>query len=147
MAPGPRLRTALPHPRPRRTRRPPSPAAAAFWAALLAGAAAVTLPRAVQATGADAELLALHRAFLVQDALCHAWNGQRVSEEIGEPAHDRWWECIDAAEMIPARTFVGLRAKADIALKGLELVGDSDSAAEDLARAVLGEIAAWGAAA
>jgi hypothetical protein len=125
------------------------PAAAAYWggaAALLAGAAAVALPRAVQAasTSPDAALLALHRDFLMQDAICHAWNHHDVSEEIGEVAHDRWWEIIEAAQKMPAHTFAGLRAKADIALKGIKLVDDSQDGAEDLARLVLGQIAAWG---
>jgi hypothetical protein len=116
-------------------------------AALLAGATAVALPRAVQAASADpdAALLALHRDFLMHKAVVDAWNVDAVGEDVGEPAHDHWWESIHAAETMQSHTLAGLRAKADIALKGLVLVADSESDAEDLARAVLGEIAAWGA--
>jgi hypothetical protein len=114
--------------------------------ALLTGAAAVALPRAVLAAGAcpDAALLALHRDFLVHHAVVDAWNVGAVGEDVGESAHDHWWQCIRTAETMQAHTLAGLRAKADIALKGLVLVADSESDADDLARGVLGQIAAWG---
>jgi len=116
-------------------------------AALLAGAAAVALPRAALAAGGgpDAALLTLHRDFLVQVAVIHAWNADEVSEEIGEAANDRWWDCLYEAEEMPVHTLAGLRAKADMALKGLELVADSQHVAEDVARATLADVAAWGA--
>ncbi len=89
--------------------------------ALLAGAAAVALPRAVQAAGAgpDAALLALHRDFLAHQAMVDAWTVGAVGEDVGEAANDPWWDCIHAAEKMPARTLDGLRAKANIALTGV----------------------------
>src|SRR5271163_3654514 len=83
--------------------------------ALLAGAAAVTLPRAAQAAGTHAALLALCRQFWVHQAVVDAWDAGEVSTEIGEAAHDQWWGCIRAAEEMPAHTIAGVRAKADIA--------------------------------
>ena len=55
---------------------------------------AVAMPIAQTTPGTDAELLALRRTFLAEHAIVMAWNAGAVDEDIGEPAHDRWWECV-----------------------------------------------------
>jgi len=108
-------------------------------AALLAGAAIATGARgaSVASAGDDAELLALHRSFLAEHDTVMAWNADRVTEEIGEAAHDRWWECAEAMTDIPATTTAGLRAKAEVALLAYELAGGQGGPDEDLIRSVL----------
>jgi hypothetical protein len=115
--------------------------------ALAARSAAHGAPMAHHPDGAgdDTELLAVCRTFAAENAIVTAWDAGTVTEEVGEAAHDKWWACIRAAEEMPAHTIGGVRAKAAMALKGLEMCGDSQSSVEDLARATLGEIAAWGA--
>jgi hypothetical protein len=114
-------------------------------AALLTGAAAVAAAKAgplpLAAADADAELLALGQDFWKQDAIVAQWNAGHVAEEIGEAAHDRWWECLDEISAILPTTDFGLRAKADCLLQGLELVDSSAGVAEDYVRDFLADVA------
>jgi hypothetical protein len=112
-------------------------------AALLTGAAAVATARAapLPASGDDAELLALAQAFWKQDAIVAQWNADQVTEEIGEAAHDRWWECLDQISAILPTTDFGLRTKADCLLCGLEVVDSSAGVAEDYVRDFLADVA------
>jgi hypothetical protein len=84
-------------------------------AALLTGTAAVATAKAapIAAAGDDAELVARAQDFWKQDAIVAQWNAGQVTEEIGEAAHDRWWECLDQTSAILPTTDLGLRAKAD----------------------------------
>ncbi|HUB48361.1 MAG TPA: hypothetical protein VMB73_25575 [Acetobacteraceae bacterium] len=109
-------------------------------AALLAGAAIATAAHGAPVAppaGDDAELLALRRSFLVEHDTVTAWNADRVTEEIGEAAHDRWWECVEAMTDIPATTTAGLRAKAEVALLAYEFAGGQGGPDEDLIRSAL----------
>ncbi len=113
-------------------------------AALLAGTAAVATAKAaplLPATGGDADLLALAQDFWNQDAILAQWNADQVTEEIGEAAHDRWWECLDEMTAILPTTDLGLRAKEDCLLQGLEVVDSSAGLAEDYVRAFLADVA------
>lgn len=92
------------------------------------------------AAGDDAELLALHRTFLTQHAIVQAWNAGEVTEEIGEAAHDRWWECVEAMVDIPATTPEGLWAKAETALLATDLTGGHGGSDEELVRSVVRDI-------
>ena len=69
------------------------------------------------------------------------WNADQVTEEIGEAAHDRWWECLDEMTAILPTTDLGLRAKEDCLLQGLEVVDSSAGLAEDYVRAFLADVA------
>jgi hypothetical protein len=112
-------------------------------AALLAGAAAVATAKATPApaTGDDAELLALAQDFWKQDALVAQGNADQITEEIGEAAHDRWWECLDEMSAILPTTDLGLRTKADCLLQGLEVVDSTAGVADDYVRAFLADVA------
>jgi hypothetical protein len=112
-------------------------------AALVTGTAAVATARAASlpAAGDDAELLALAWDFWKQDAIVAQWNADQVTEEIGEAAHDRWWECLDEMSAILPTTDLGLREKADCLLQGLEVVDATSGVAEDYVRAFLADLA------
>jgi hypothetical protein len=99
------------------------------------------------ATGGDAELLAACHDFLAETAIIDAWNAGEVTEQVGEAANDRWWDCIRAMDGIVAETDAGVAIKARCALKALEMVSDSESDAHDLARSTLAEVAAGRASA
>ena len=86
-------------------------------------------------------MLALAQDFWKQDAIVAQWNAGHVAEEIGEAAHDRWWECLDEISAILPTTDFGLRAKADCLLQGLELVDSSAGVAEDYVRDFLADVA------
>jgi hypothetical protein len=126
-------------------------------AALLTGAAGFVKPPplpwrngprpAPQPAADDAELLTLRHAFLAAHATVTAWNAGDVTEDIGEAAHDRWWECVEAMTDIPATTPAGLRAKAEAALLASGLADGHGGPDEDLARSALRDAAAGRAAA
>jgi hypothetical protein len=102
---------------------------------------AVAMPIAQTTPGPDAELLALRRTFLAEHAIVTARNAGAVDEDIGEPAHDRWWECVEAMTDIAATSPRGLRAKAEVALLAFETTGGEGGPDEDLIRSVLRDAA------
>jgi hypothetical protein len=113
-------------------------------AALLTGAAAVATAKAaplMPPPGDDAELLTVAQDFWKQDAIVAQWNADQVTEEIGEAAHDRWWECLEEISAILPTTDFGLRTKADCLLQGLEVVETSNGIAEDYVRDFLADLA------
>jgi hypothetical protein len=113
-------------------------------AALLTGTAAVATAKAASLMpppGDDAELLTVAQDFWKQDAIVAQWNADQVTEEIGEAAHDRWWECLEEISAILPTTDFGLRAKADCLLQGLEVVETSNGIAEDYVRDFLADLA------
>ncbi len=94
----------------------------------------------------DAELVRLCSRFLAEDRVREAWNAGNVPDEVGEAANSRWWQYIRRIDGVPARTPDGLRAKAKCALLAVDGVADPQCDADELARSVLGEVAAWSAA-
>jgi hypothetical protein len=50
---------------------------------------------------------------------------------------------VEKIEGIPAWTWEGVRAKADVANRALHCVSDSQCAVDDLVRYVLAEVATW----
>jgi hypothetical protein len=120
---------------------------AAGASALVAGAAIATAAHGAPATppggaGDDAELLALHRSFLAEHATVMAWNVSRVTEDIGEAAHDRWWGYVQAMTDIPATTPAGLAVKAEVALLAYELAGGQGGPDQDLIHSALRDVMA-----
>lgn len=114
-------------------------------AALTAGAAAVTtawgFPGASpEAAGDDAKVLRLAREFWVHDAVMDDWNAHRVSWEVGEPAQDRWWECLEEMAALRATTPEGVGTKARCMLHALE-GEESSGKAEDCVREFLADLA------
>lgn len=99
------------------------------------------------AAGDDAELLALHREFLERHAVVQAFNAGRVGEDVGEDAHDRWWECVEAMIDIAASTVAGIQAKAEAALLAWELTGGHGGPDEALVASALRDMVAWRAVA
>ncbi|HVY15952.1 MAG TPA: hypothetical protein VHB27_12045 [Rhodopila sp.] len=89
----------------------------------------------------DAELLALADEFHHLTGRIHAWNAGEIDSEEGEAANADWWDCMREMIDIPATSHQGLKAKARSALEALELVADSQHSGEDLARAVLAQMA------
>jgi hypothetical protein len=76
-----------------------------------------------------------------EHAIVTAWNAEAVDEDIGEPAHDRWWESVEAMTDIAATSPLGLRAKAEVALLAFETTGGEGGPDEDLIRSVLRDAA------
>jgi hypothetical protein len=94
----------------------------------------------------DVKLLTLCRAFLTEHATVQDWNAELISAAEGEPAHDRWWKLLEQIRGVPACTWEGVRAKANVARRAVSLIADPESAADELAREVLAEVATWRAA-
>ncbi len=117
-------------------------AAAALAAAPFAAHAAQlrTVGALARDAGPDAALLTLHRDFLAHHVVVEAWNAGFVSEDAGEAAHDRWWECVQAITAIRATTPAGMQAKAEVALLAYETAGGHGGPDEDLVRAALRDV-------
>jgi len=116
---------------------------AGLGAALAAGAVAVVpVPAGAEPADADAALLALHRRFLAHHAVVEAWNAGRVTEAVGEPAHDAWWDCVDALIETRAATLPGIKAKSEVALLAFEMAGGNGGPDEELVRSALRDVLA-----
>jgi hypothetical protein len=74
----------------------------------------------VDEPGQDREILSLYDAFLVAQAAVDFWKENQLSSELGEAAHERWWECVDAIVAMPISTTEGIRVKAATALLCVE---------------------------
>jgi hypothetical protein len=115
-------------------------------AALLAGAAIATAAHAAPvaspgATGDDAEIMRLAKEFWIHDAVMDDWNADRVPEEVGEDAQDRWWDCLEAMTDIRAATPEGIRIKAQCMLEALGSASYSTGTADDCVREFLADLA------
>ena len=81
--------------------------------ALFARATLAARPGLVRPAGDDAELIRLGAQFQKHQTTLSAWDHDvSISDEQITTASDEWWEVLNRATELPARTFEGLRAKA-----------------------------------
>jgi hypothetical protein len=93
-------------------------------ATLLASAAAITTARAAtpEATGDDAELMRLCRAFIAADAAVNAYSGGDIPDELWT----NYYEPLERLTVLRARTPEGRRLKAQAAYVAIADVSVAD---------------------